>query len=629
MRKTVFILLLFAGLAGKQSYGQVTGVPYEDAVVFLKNIAAGGDINKVAQIVSYYFDDNTVTLGNVDDRLTINPFLKKYARPVGKRGTAADAAFNGGATSGGNNTPGLSVTNIADGLAKFLIERAKQELSMAFFDKFKKDLKKFPELKYLFPKSVDILDKIESYNIQNFLQELKDAFSKDLLTIPASILSLRNITEGECPTDACKIRVKKINEIFASPHFDARFIVLPLLTAQGIMDGNNIIEISNKISADPSVCSKNDDVSGLFQLSSILLESFRTNKDGGIFLSQVQFKNLFYSEDMLNVFIGLTYQKFNKKSCYSDLTIRGLQMEKIFNKIIEGRMKFYSLLTSFDKINLPYTGLKGAIDDGKEPDKAVYASVVVASVNMLSNLVSTIDELIPGSLPANLKKIKMNLDFAGQLCSDISQKNYAGIFNLTIKVINENNIFGDSETSKKLATYLSFAANLASASNSDEVKEAINAVALPPGSYSIKQKSSLNVSLNGYIGYAWDINSGNGISAPVGISVSTGLGKKGGGALTLFSSLIDVGSIASYRLHEGNTDELKQEIRLESIFTPSAQLFFAIPRFPIVIGGGWRRTPKLFYSGQSTFLPVAPKSVFNISVLIDIPIFTIKNSPYR
>jgi hypothetical protein len=191
----------------------------------------------------------------------------------------------------------------------------------------------------------------------------------------------------------------------------------------------------------------------------------------------------------------------------------------------------------------------------------------------------------------------------------------------------------DDKTTEVLIKYLSFAANLASATNSDEVKEAINAVALPPGSYSIKQKSSFNISVNGYVGYTWDFRKGkvyaNGIYAPIGFSVSTGLSRKLGGAVSVFASIIDVGAIVTYRIKNGETEELKQEIRLESIVSPSAQLLFAIPRTPIAIGPGWRRTPKLFYKDDTDFTVVKPKDVFNLSVLIDIPLFTIKNNPYR
>jgi hypothetical protein len=398
-----------------------------------------------------------------------------------------------------------------------------------------------------------------------------------------------------------------------------------------VLDGNNIIEIVNKISADESVCGQNDNLSGLIQISSILLESLRTSEDrGGIFLNQVSFKNLFYSKDLLSVFLGLVYQKYNALDCYKNLHIANNDLAACFIKVFDSRTLFYSMLTSFDKINSAYAAIQKNIQQNQKPDNSYYVSVVSASLKMFSNISFSLSRIIPNSLPPTFEKFALNLGIASDVCNDIQQKNYAGIFNTTIKFINENGVINDTHAHEQLVKYLSFAANLASATNAGEVKEAINAIALPPGSFSIKQRSSLNVSLNGYIGYAWDFNGGlyaNGIYAPVGFSLSKGLGKNGG-AISLFTSIIDVGAVASYRLLDSPTDSLKQEIRLESIISPSAQLLFEIPKWPIAVGAGWRLAPKLFYSKNDLSTAVPSKSVFNVCILIDIPIVTIYNKPY-
>jgi len=46
---------------------------------------------------------------------------------------------------------GLDVTNIADGLAKFLVKRTKQELTMAFFQNLKISLITIKILQHYFP----------------------------------------------------------------------------------------------------------------------------------------------------------------------------------------------------------------------------------------------------------------------------------------------------------------------------------------------------------------------------------------------------------------------------------------------------------------------------------------------
>ena len=643
MKKVIYLLLLLLISFNQLIAQEAKGNPYDDARALLNDINnfKKGDqssAEELLSIISYYFDKQVVSLEEAWDLMNSNIFLKPYlpARASFKL-SAEDKIAPTTPTGGSSGLFGMNVTNIADGIARFLIERGKQELSMAFFKRFNEDLKTYPELTYLFPQSFHIIQNIEIYNIQSLLQELKDAFCKDLLNMPGNILSLRNIKplvlnicngNSRCKTkvDNANKRIEKIKTVFSS-----RPLVLSLLTMQAVLDGNNIIEIADKICADESVCGQNDNFSGLIQVSSILLESFRTSEDrGGIFLNQTSFKNLFYSKDLLSIFLGLVYQKYNSLDCYKNLTIANTDLAACFIKVLDSRTLFYSTLTSFDKINSAYAAIQKNIQQNQKPDNSYYVSVVSASLKMFANISFSLSRLIPNSLPPSFNRFSLNLEIASDICNDIQQKNYAGIFNTTIKFINENSVINDTHAHEQLVKYLSFAANLASATNADEVKEAINAIALPPGSFSIKQRSSINVSLNGYIGYAWDFNGGlyaNGIYAPVGFSLSKGLGKNGG-ALSLFTSIIDVGAVASYRLLDSPTDSLKQEIRLESIISPSAQLLFEIPKWPIAVGAGWRLAPKLFYSKNNISTAVPSKSVFNVSILIDIPIVTIYNKPY-
>ena len=77
-------------------------------------------------------------------------------------------------------------------------------------------------------------------------------------------------------------------------------------------------------------------------------------------------------------------------------------------------------------------------------------------------------------------------------------------------------------------------ATVAEAKNSDEVAQAIEAAALPVGSYRIKRSASFDVSLNAYVGPFWGketITKGRnmvdepkqtvrGLTSPVGVAVS-------------------------------------------------------------------------------------------------------------
>ena len=82
-------------------------------------------------------NDTSLTTDQVFTQYAGNPFLgTKAARLVGGSSLSIAGLSSDVISSIGN----LDVTNVADGLAKFIVERTKQELSVAFFERFKQDL---------------------------------------------------------------------------------------------------------------------------------------------------------------------------------------------------------------------------------------------------------------------------------------------------------------------------------------------------------------------------------------------------------------------------------------------------------------------------------------------------------
>lgn len=643
MKRIVLIFVIIFCVSKNTKAQTATGNFYEDAQKFLKCTQGASSKEEFLSLANYYFASKDTKSLSVMSAIKANPFFSAYD---------FDALLNDNKNApgvppqgGGGSLMGMNVSNFADGLAKFLIERGKQELSMVFFDRFRKDLKKYPEIAYLFPRSTHIINNIELHNVNTLLQELRDAFTKDLLNEPNNILSLRDISKNDCdPKDkdypACVKRTEIIQSVFSPTNttLDPRTFVIPLTVMQGVMNGNNIIKIMGKVCSDPLVCKTNDDLNSYIKLTSLFMESLRTNGDrDGLFINEVQLKNLFSNEDLLRIFLGLVYQKYSSDDCYKDIKLSGANLQSVFESVLSKRNDFYSGMTSLDNINMAYVSLRKQIQNGQKPDNSAYASLISSSLGSINNFLNSFSNVTGAKIPDECKLLVNNLKTGVDLCIDIQQKNYAGIFNGAIILINETHIIKD-EALSKTTKYLSFAANIASASTSEEMKEAINSVALPPGSYSIKQNSNFNISANAYIGYAYDLNFGtkkdpvfaNGVYAPVGVSFNWGLGKnKKGGAFSIFISFIDVGAIASFRLSNGMTDSLKQEVRFESIISPSTQLIYEIPRTPISLCAGWRFTPKLFFKSGQTFATVAPHDVLNLSFLIDIPVVTLKNSPRK
>jgi len=121
--------------------------------------------------------------------------IQQRAR-VGMPRTAKDIAGQQSGVSSlvgslASSVGGLDVTNIADGLAKFLVKRVKQELTIAFFEKFKTILSdpKFKDMQTVFPQTYQALMLIgdQIYNYQGYIQTLRESFEMDLKALNTNL----------------------------------------------------------------------------------------------------------------------------------------------------------------------------------------------------------------------------------------------------------------------------------------------------------------------------------------------------------------------------------------------------------------------------------------------------------
>lgn len=175
------LLLLLAFCAHAQ-------IAYYDAIEIRGKITDGtfplDDDAKMAQIyklLAAYMKNPKPTSVEIIKEYRENPFIK----PLLGEGTGSDDATFAPAAKAGvgnllNKIEGLDVTNYADALAQFMVERAKEELNVAFFQKFKKYLEKNPEIAILFPETADFLSNMLAYEYSQLLNGLRDAFHEDL-----------------------------------------------------------------------------------------------------------------------------------------------------------------------------------------------------------------------------------------------------------------------------------------------------------------------------------------------------------------------------------------------------------------------------------------------------------------
>ena len=131
-------------------------MPYYDALTLSNPNYADGEFlrpqKEVLEIAKLYIKD-TNDHNSLIRKFNLNPFVDINDSDL------QSGLKLGDLSSTVSSIGGLNVTNIADGLAKFLVERTKQELSIAFFEKFKEELEKpeYRDLQTLFPETYKVL----------------------------------------------------------------------------------------------------------------------------------------------------------------------------------------------------------------------------------------------------------------------------------------------------------------------------------------------------------------------------------------------------------------------------------------------------------------------------------------
>ncbi|MEZ4919820.1 MAG: hypothetical protein R2792_12030 [Saprospiraceae bacterium] len=148
--------------------------------------------------------------------------------------------------------------------------------------------------------------------------------------------------------------------------------------------------------------------------------------------------------------------------------------------------------------------------------------------------------------------------------------------------------------------YGMFMASVAEADNPNQMEAAIELFAMPPGSSSLKKHAKFSISLNTYTG----LNYGKekldqqgksdiaGISAPLGLGLNFGLGRRRG-SLSFFTSIIDVGAITAYRFDDANSDPLPA-LEWSNIVAPGTFLVYGLGwDIPISVGFGAQMGPNL------------------------------------
>ena len=342
-RNLIFILAL---LSLNISFGQIA---FYDAINLSKllddkrhfiNTAAQHD--SLLSILSKYKGGKIIKPTDFSDS-TKNPFLYKF---FDKNKTYSVNFSSNVGNNIASSIGGIDVTNIADGFAKFIVKRVKQELSASFFDKFKQIISDttgtHKDLQTIFPKTYQAFMVIgdQIYNYEGYMQTLRESFENDLSALTANLPSI----------------IDNDPKYFNKHQDLAALLSSGCYIAEDLKDKVHPGDILNDY---PSEYLKdlNPNLKGAIQTLQLISSSFResaSKKDTVYWVSSKQINQLVKDSIAFKIYLGLIYE--NSKHFNGDSIIfKNISLRALLGSIAKNYNTAASFITGFgskaDKLN--------------------------------------------------------------------------------------------------------------------------------------------------------------------------------------------------------------------------------------------------------------------------------------
>ncbi|MBE7172414.1 MAG: hypothetical protein INR73_17635 [Williamsia sp.] len=421
-----------------QGKDRLTTIPYYDAFALLECIDCKEiDIKQYAKILNYYNGSTNLEVTSLSEAYKGNMFLHSFIDSAMQSskllsGTNDFGTFLG---KGFSAIGGLDVTTIADGLAKFVVKRAKQELSIAFFQKFKQTIDNTKDIATLVPETADILHAIEdeTYNYHAYIQNLREAFKTDITSIhrnlPGIIENHREYFDKHKDKEAalrsaCYLATELENQ-----------------THPGDIVANYPTEYLDNVNVNYKGA-----IQTMQMLSSSLRDTSKTDT-ANYWVSINQMRTLVNNKPAFKIYLGLLYQETLKK--YDQIRFEKGSLLRCLDSVAKYYDDVQNVYNSYRNYILKYGEKLSELNrmvkkHGKQPsDSAVlelYTRYFRSSVDLIEystalSRLPVIKDFVP-DLPVMLKPYFDVAYSAADLVAAINRKNYSSAINQTVHIYN-------------------------------------------------------------------------------------------------------------------------------------------------------------------------------------------------
>jgi hypothetical protein len=367
------------------------------------------------------------------------------------------------------------------------------------------------------------------------------------------------------------------------------------------------------------------EITGMSSILSACLQSNNRITNGNPYLKPSDFYEIMRQNRSRDLFLGITQQQLLQVQLSGPLSTRSVA----------------SVTTKFVDIVYRAGVLRDSLDFARSQDRKLqftdYFPLVRSTMDLLGTLID--NRLNEGDSQFSLlRNVPLITDQTLSMFENVQAERYgSALFNL-VELFTLVSAGSDSASLRwnalrsDLIRYGSFMANVASAQTADEVKSALLAVALPPGSSRVKREDVFNVALNAYLGLSAGRETLNapgiqnpraasiGLGLPVGISTSWKFKQEHKMSYSALFSILDLGAIAAFRLGDNAAEDLP-ELKFENLVAPGGFLLANFPKSPFSLGFGGQYGPR---ARKITFNGIESRSSawrWLLFAGIDVPIF--------
>jgi hypothetical protein len=571
-----------------------------------------------------------------------NPFFNRYKFPEGINLEAKDAALKmaesaslkrvdvGGLAAGA--TGGINVAMIADGVARFLVKRTKEELTVAFFEDFRDAINQNAYLKDLFPTThltlLGIGDQV--YNFNAYLGSMRESFLADLKRLHYTLETFLTETQKD-------LLIKGIPADYIADLFKSARMLLEKTSVRDI-----IIYLGKD--ANFQIYLTQEEIEGIQKVRAALRLLFVVSEglanlsmqEKSQWVTPQRFRLMLKDPVTLDFFLGLLYERSKNI---------GFGTQKVADNFNNSNARqFLTVLNSFVELGENLRNIQVRIEEGDynvEDSIAYfqYFDYTQAGLDLLNTARQFGSVVFPkdSTVAKEMENALFILGRVNAITLDVRRRHYSTAVIQTGLLIGHLLEDKAAELSCQLLRYGAFMAAIAECESSSEVEAVMESFALPRGSAYIKKHSAFNLAIGSYVGIntgvEWLENAGTsnksglnaGIGAPIGIALSWGSQKKevAPGALSLYLNVVDLGAFTAFRFTNNDDIQTLPSLKFSNLFAPGGALIYGLPKFPGAFGLFAQRGPSVRKVTVNAIEIDSPAWRLGVFAAVDIPLFNL------